>query len=134
MVRCAVSDAKSRSDMGMGIRGKLFGGFGIVLALLAVVGFIGWQNTSQFSADFKSLYADRMEPVVQLGNANTGLLQLRVQAAAYGAQSTDQRALARTAEPQWLKLIDDNIKAYEATYLLDEEVQGLKAWHVAYPA
>ena len=72
--------------MQFGIRVKLFGGFGIVLALLAVIGFIGWQNTTLFSADFKSLYADRLVPVVQLGNARTGLLQLRVQAAAYGAQ------------------------------------------------
>ena len=74
-----------------------------------------------------------MLPIVQLGNARTGLLQLRVQAAAYGAQNDAQRAKAKTDHAQWLQLVDDNIKAYEATFL-DEEVQGLKAWHLAYPA
>jgi hypothetical protein len=46
--------------MRLGIRAKLFAGFGGVLVLLAVVGFIGWKNTTQFAAEFKSLYDDRL--------------------------------------------------------------------------
>src|SRR5690242_16799300 len=65
------------------LKWKLFGGFGAMIALLAVVGGIGYQNTTQFATDFTSLYADRLVPVIQLSNAQQGLYELRVAALAY---------------------------------------------------
>ena len=42
--------------MSLGIRAKLMSGFGAVLLCLAIVGGVGYRNTTKFAAEFQSLY------------------------------------------------------------------------------
>ena len=123
-----------RSIVKVGIQAKLFGGFGAVLLLLAIVGYIGWNNTVTFSSSFKSMYVDRLQPVVQLGAAAQGLYELRAAGLQYGAVDALGRAKLKAADDKWLKQIDDRMKAYAATLLVPEERQWLKAWDQTYPA
>jgi methyl-accepting chemotaxis protein len=118
----------------LGIRTKLFAGFGTIIVLLGVVGFIGWKNTTEFAADFRSLYDDRLVPVSQLSNVQEALYELRVGALVYGLVDSQGRAQIRSEDSQWLRQIDENLKAYEATFLIQEEKDGLKTFKEAYPA
>src|SRR5437588_12858541 len=118
----------------MGIRTKLFAGFGLVLALLSGIGFIGWKNTTEFSADFQSLYNDRLVCAIQWDAVQKGLYGLRVGGLTYATADAQARAQIRAQEAQFLKEIDDNVNAYAATYLVDEETQGLNQWRQDYPA
>src|SRR5690349_11472297 len=127
------SSLQDRTPMRLGLRAKLFGGFAAVLALLVVVAFIGYKNTTEFAADMTSLHDDRLVPLVQLDAAKTALFYLRVGYLTYGPADTAARAKTRSDDATYLKDVDDNIKAYAATYLVDEEKQGLKTWDQVYP-
>jgi methyl-accepting chemotaxis protein len=118
----------------LGLQAKLLASFGVMLLLLGVVGAVGWRNTTQFSSDFKSLYDDRLVPAVQLANVEQGLYELRVSALQYGLADFGGRAKIKADEPNALKLIDDNMKAYKATYLVKDEVEGIKAFEDTYAA
>ncbi|MDO8691778.1 MAG: methyl-accepting chemotaxis protein, partial [Dehalococcoidia bacterium] len=112
---------------------KLFAGFGAMLALLAVVGFIGWNNTTGFSTSFKSLYDDRLVCAIQLNSVETGMYELRNGATSYVMEDSPTRDQLKSEAVKWQKLIDDNMKAYGDTYLVQEEQAGLKAWQQDYP-
>lgn len=120
--------------MDVSIRTKLFGGFGAILILLGIVGYIGYQNTLEFTASFDTLYRDRLEPIRQLAGAQEALYRLRVSALEYGLVDAQGRARIRAEEAEWLRDADENMKAFAATYLVEEEKQGLKAWEQAYSA
>ena len=121
-------------DMALGIRAKLFGGFGVVLALLAVVGGVGLKNTTDFAGQFQSLYNDRVVCLVQLGNIEQGLYELRLGAAQYGSLDAAGHAKVKTDEPKWLKQLDDNYRAYTSTALSADEKSTLGDWDQTYPA
>ena len=121
--------------MALGIREKLFGGFGVVLALLLVIGFIGLRNTTTFAAQFKSLYDERLQSVVELNAVQQGLYELRLGAAgsSYASANADQRATIKAQDEKWLKQIDDNMRAYQTRQLVDDEKAGLQDWNTVYP-
>ena len=56
--------------MRLGIRAKLFGGFGAVLILLGIVAAVGYRNTVQSTAEFADLYENRFQPAVQLAKSH----------------------------------------------------------------
>ncbi len=120
--------------MRLGIRAKLFAGFGAVLLLLAVVGVIGYRNTTQFSGEFQSLYADRVVPLVQISKIKHALSELRLGAAVYSSVETERRTKIKADQAAWIKQIDDQMKAYAATTLVPEEVEMLPVWQQAFPA
>jgi hypothetical protein len=120
--------------MPLGIRAKLFGGFGVVLLLLAAVGAIGWSNTARFSASFESLYDDRLVRVEQMSRVQAGLFELRLTALQYGTTDGAGRAKIKADDPKWLDEIDRNVTAYAATLLLEEEKVALREWQQRYPA
>lgn len=105
--------------MRLGVRDKLFAGFGAVLLLTAIVGYIGWRNTNEYVAEFRTMHDDRLLPAVQLSGVQQGLYELRLGAAgvAYALADEPTRARIRTADQRWLKQIDDNIKAFRTTDL-----------------
>ena len=67
--------------MSLGIRANLFAGFGVVLALNLVIGYIGLRNTAELSSQFKTLYDDRMMSVIKLTAVKGGMYELRMGAA-----------------------------------------------------
>ena len=116
--------------MALGIREKLFGGFGVVLALVLVIGFIGLRNKTAFAAQFKTLYHDRLESVVRLGAVEQGLYELRLGAAGatYAASKPEDRAAMKARDEIWLTQIDDNMGAYQLSTITDDEKTALQEW------
>src|SRR5215467_15745539 len=62
---------------------RLFLGFGLVLALTAGIGLIGWNYTHTMSDEFDHLYTDNLKSAVHLANAERGLWELRFGIANY---------------------------------------------------
>jgi len=120
--------------MRLGIRAKLFAGFGAVLILLGIVGAVGYRNTVRSSEQFTDLYESRLQPVLQLANVQLALYELRLGALAYGTADAAGRSAIKADTAKYLKIIDDQMTAYAATYLVPEETQGLSAWRRSYPA
>jgi methyl-accepting chemotaxis protein len=116
------------------IAAKLYLGFGLVLALLAATFAVGWRNTTSFAHSFEDLYANRLAPLEQMAHVQEGLYELRLGAVAYGGIDAAGRAKVRADEAKWLDQIDDHIKEYAATNLVDEEKQQLKLFQEVYPA
>ena len=122
--------------MALGIREKLFGGFGVVLALLLIVGFIGLRNTISFAAQFKSLHDDRLEAVLQLAGIQQALYELRLGATGTvyaAAADAAQRAAIKAQDEKWLKQIDDTLRAQDTSNLVDEEKAAIREWNTLYP-
>jgi methyl-accepting chemotaxis protein len=119
----------------LGIREKLFGGFGLVLALVLVIGFIGLRNTLSSTDLFTRMYEDRLQAVVQLNAAQQGVYELRLGAAGatYASATDDQRAAFKHQDETWLKQIDDSMRAFQAKPLLAEEQAGVQEWNATYP-
>jgi methyl-accepting chemotaxis protein len=120
----------------LGIRVKLFGGFGVVLALVVAIGFIGLKNTTEFAAQSRSLYEDRLMSVVQLNAVDQALYELRLGAAGetYAGSTPEKRAAIKAQDGTWLKQVDDNMRDYQSSLLVADEQLGLQDWDTVYPA
>jgi methyl-accepting chemotaxis protein len=116
------------------IRAKLLSGFSLVLILLGAVGYVGWRNTTTFAAEFKSLYDDRLVPIGQMHAIAEALYELRLGALHYAQADAATRAKIKESTAKWTQQIDQNMTAYLATFLIQEEKDGLKVWEEVYPA
>ncbi|HLH26638.1 MAG TPA: methyl-accepting chemotaxis protein [Chloroflexota bacterium] len=116
-----------------GIRTRLLTSFAVLLALLLLVGLIGWKNTTDLTSEFHALYADGLEPSLQLADIEQALGQLRMGSLLYGIDDATERAQVRADEARWLKQIDDNTRTYAATNLTPDEQAGLQRWNELYP-
>jgi methyl-accepting chemotaxis protein len=122
--------------MGLGLRNKLLAGFGVVLLLTAIVGYVGWRNTVEFAAESKTIYDDRLYPLLRLGEVQQGLYELRLGGIdlAYASADDATRARTRASDQRWLKQVDDAIKVEAASRLTPEETDILRQWQDAYAA
>lgn len=91
---------------------RLFLGFGIVLALTAGIGLVGWHYTHTMSDEFDNLYTENLQSAVHLSNAERGLWELRFGIANYEGWSITDRAKIRAEETKWVNQISENMKAY----------------------
>jgi methyl-accepting chemotaxis protein len=107
---------------------RLFLGFGIVLALTAGIGLVGWQYTHTMSDEFDHLYTDNLQSAVHLSTAERGLWELRFGIANYEGWSTADRARIRAEESKWLRQVDDNMKEYSRGARSEAEKEALKDW------
>lgn len=114
--------------MALSIRAKLFAGFGIVLVLLAIVGYVGWRNTTDFSTDVRGLYNDRVQPLQEIADAREGLFQLRIGLLQYKTAEPEERQTIKTDGQKWQQQIDDNVKAFSNRDLTSDEKELLKAF------
>ncbi|MGE3272201.1 MAG: methyl-accepting chemotaxis protein [Chloroflexota bacterium] len=118
--------------MGLGLRAKLMGSFGAVLVLLALVGIVGYSNTTQFAEDFSDLYQDSLVPSTQLSNVQEALYELRVGAVMFASLEADGRAKVKADEGQWLTQLDTGLKALsQNVHLSAEEATQVKALQAA---
>ncbi|MCC7370691.1 MAG: methyl-accepting chemotaxis protein [Chloroflexi bacterium] len=120
--------------MQLGIRGKLYAGFGTVLVLLGLVAFVGYRNTTRFASDFSSLYDDRLVPVLQLSDVQMALYELRLGALGYDLADAAGRQKIRADDAKWIRTIEDRMREYAATELVTAEVEDLAAWQRSFPA
>jgi methyl-accepting chemotaxis protein len=114
---------------------RLFAGFGIVLALTAGIGLIGWHYTHTMSNEFDSLYTDNLQSAVHLSNAERGLWELRFGIANYEGWNTTDRAKIRAEESRWMRQIEDNMKAYgqgNRTQAEKETLAEFNDWYTRY--
>ncbi len=107
---------------------RLFLGFGIMLALTAGIGFVGWHYTRTMAGEFDSLYTENLQSAVHLSNAERGLWELRFGIANYEGWGATERAKIRTDETKWMRQIDDNLKAYSQGSRAAAEKEALKEW------
>ncbi len=107
---------------------RLFLGFGIVLALTAGIGLVGWHYTRTMAGEFDSLYTENLQSAVHLSNAERGLWELRFGIANYEGWGATDRAKIRTDESKWMRQIDDNMKAYSQGTRAAAEKEALKEW------
>ena len=107
---------------------RLFLGFGIMLALTAGIGFVGWHYTRTMAGEFDSLYTENLQSAVHLSNAERGLWELRFGIANYEGWGATERAKIRTDESKWMRQIDDNMKAYSQGTRAAAEKEALKEW------
>ena len=113
--------------MGLGIRAKLLGGFGIVLAMLALVGFVGYQNTTQFSAEYTELYEDSLVPAINLSYINEALYELRLGGATFASLDAAGRAKVKADEGKWLKQLDEKLAAFASHNMNADEAAVVKS-------
>lgn len=107
---------------------RLFLGFGVVLALTAGIGFVGWHYTNTMAREFDSLYTENLQSAVHLSNAERGLWELRFGIANYEGWNATDRARIRAEESKWIRQIDDNMKAYSQGSRSAAEKEALKEW------
>src|SRR5215470_12611376 len=121
----------------MSIGKRLFLGFGLVLALTAGIGLVGWQYTRSMAGDFDSLYTDNLQSAVHLSNAERGLWELRFGIANYEGWNTTDRAKIRAEETKWMRQIEENMKAYgdgNRTKAEKETLAEFNDWYTKYLA
>jgi methyl-accepting chemotaxis protein len=116
------------------IRGKLMGGFGVVLVLLAFVTFQGYQNVATLRAALDEMYSGQVVATGELAKAEQGLYELRLGAVAYTASDATRRAAIRANEPKWTGQIEDQTRVL-STHASDPRMQaGIETWKKAYTA
>jgi methyl-accepting chemotaxis protein len=116
---------------------RLFLGFGLVLALTAGIGLIGWNYTHTMSDEFDHLYTDNLQSAVHLANAERGLWELRFGIANYEGWNTTDRAKIRAEETRWMRQIEENMKAYgegNRTKVEKETLAEFNDWYTKYLA
>jgi methyl-accepting chemotaxis protein len=116
---------------------RLFLGFGIVLALTAGIGLVGWHYTRTMAGEFDSLYTDNLQSAVHLSNAERGLWELRFGIANYEGWNVTDRAKIRAEESKWMRQLEDNMKAYgqgNRTQAEKETLAEFNDWYLRYLA
>jgi methyl-accepting chemotaxis protein len=115
--------------MKLSLRAKLFGGFGVVLALMAVLGLMAVGQLAAVNTKGGSMYADRVVPLRDLSEARAllGDIDSQIQRAITDTHGSDA-GYARVSDADAAK-IERLVVAYEATTLVDAEKRGLRAYH-----
>jgi methyl-accepting chemotaxis protein len=116
----------------LGLRVKLFGGFGGVLTLLLIVAVLGWRNTNTFSGDVKSLYQDSLATTAELDTARSALYELQLGALSHVNADAATRTQIEAATAKWTQQIDASIKSYASGALSSEEQAQLKSFQQGY--
>jgi methyl-accepting chemotaxis protein len=102
----------------------LFASFGTLIALIAGVGFVGWQNTQQLAHDAEDLYKNELAGTVHLGTTRSTMWNLRWGLLQYIVEP-DERKELRDAEPKLYEAMTQALQDYRKTNLSAEEKQLL---------
>ncbi|CAG0946967.1 partial Methyl-accepting chemotaxis protein IV, partial [Anaerolineae bacterium] len=103
---------------------KLIGGFMIVAALLVVVSVISYTNLKSVNDGMTSLYNDRLMPIEQLGNVDKAQAMMREDVRDF-ILFPDLRNEHEQDIAAQIEVINKNMADYKATYLVQEEKDGL---------
>jgi methyl-accepting chemotaxis protein len=126
----SASRSTSYAPAGLGLRGRLIAGFGLVLALLLAVGLVAWKGHRDLQRRFDAVAEDNLTSAVRLAHASDALWQLR-----YGfpqflvlAQDPAARQKILDDQPRWRKEIDEAIEGYSRGERTEEERRALAEW------
>jgi methyl-accepting chemotaxis protein len=120
--------------MRLGIRHRQYLGFGAVLALLVVVGFVGWWSTAQLAAEFRALHEGNLQAAAYLAEAERGMWNLRFGLPNYLTGELDARQRVKVESEKWFKQTRDAISAYAALPITPAEKATLGEWDEAFRA
>ena len=122
--------------MRVNVKGKLLGLSAILIAFMLAIGVLSIVNLASVDSQSASMYNDRVVPLGQLGSAGTQFMAMR-RMVAYGVAVIDDEAAQATIDKgiaDAKAVIDEEMAAYAATYLLDSEKEGLAAFETQYAA
>jgi len=114
------------------LKKRLWIGFGAVMLLMSIAGFLSWNYTTKFLGDFQSLYENNLQAAVSLAHTETAMWQLRFGFAQFLVMGLEDRKKIVDDEPRWYKEIEEAIAAYAKGSRTAEEVEVLKEWTEVY--
>ncbi len=103
---------------------KLLGGFLLVTILMLVVAYVGYTNMKDINNNTITLYNDRTIPIHDLGDVNTKMYQIRGDVYKYLLMPSERQSTMQSINDS-IKIINEDMDKYRATYLVQEEVDGL---------
>ncbi|MEI7744875.1 MAG: MCP four helix bundle domain-containing protein, partial [Chloroflexota bacterium] len=122
--------------MRLSVQGKLLGLSAILIAFMVAIGLLAIVNLGAANATGESMYKDRLVPIEQLGKAEVALGNMRRfgdKGIAYIADAATQATLdTQMADAE--QVLDENIAAYAASFLLPEEKDALAKFQENYAA
>ena len=93
----------------------------LVIAILIVgVAMVGYVNVKSVNAGMTTLYEDRLLPAQQLGNVNEAQLKIQRELYRYIIEPEQRKKLEQDIADH-IKIVDNNIKQYEMTYLVPDD-------------
>jgi hypothetical protein len=113
---------------GLGIRGKVTVAFGIIVALMLIVGIVGWRFATRLTDEFTSLYQNHLMGTVHLANAESALWQLRYGFPQFLVLGPEERRRIVDEEPRWYGVIQENVGRYAGGALTPGERRALRDW------
>jgi methyl-accepting chemotaxis protein len=114
--------------MRMTIGTKMVVGFGAMLALIMVVGAIGWRSTVALSGKSDDLFRAAVRHSVNLAHAEDAVWRLRYGFPQFMVLGPEDRRRIVDEEPKHYAVVNENMKAYEAEATTPEERAALKEW------
>jgi methyl-accepting chemotaxis protein len=110
---------------------KLFGGFGILVVLMAIIAGVGYTAMNSINNGMTSMYFDRLLPIKQLGAIKTDLYTIRGDV--YKALLIpEEKAASEASIPILINNVEENLTAYKSSELTDEEVKELAVFEPAW--
>ena len=114
--------------MKLSLQSKLLGIAGLLLTLMVLNGVIAIHNLGAVGQKGGSMYADRVVPLRDLGEARALLGDIDSQTLRSFGTTADTEPMVAAAKTDQAKL-DALIAGYEATFLVDAEKRGLRSFH-----
>ena len=100
---------------------KLIGGFMLIAIIVLVAAGTGYYGSKTINGSMTSMYANRLLPIAQLGNAKAAVLTLRGQVFK-SLLIPEELAKGPELIATEVEAVNKNIKDYKATELLPEEI------------
>ncbi len=101
--------------------------FGLVIALLAGVGYLGWSTSRSLAAESTEMFEKNLRPATLLASAERGLWELRFQLPNYLLAGPEDRRKITAKGPEWRAQVEQNIAGLKALDLASNR-EGLAAF------
>jgi methyl-accepting chemotaxis protein len=113
---------------------KLYGMAGVLLGLMVLVGGVSINNLGAVHEKGGSMYVDRTVPIRDLAEVRAllGDIDSQIQRAITDSKGPDTEYAETVAGD--VEAVDELVAAYEATFLVQAEKDGLKSYHESWDA
>ncbi|ABD41562.1 methyl-accepting chemotaxis sensory transducer [Methanospirillum hungatei JF-1] len=108
---------------------KLVGSFLLLAILLGIVAVVGYVEMKTINDGMTEMYYDRAVPLATLGEVDADFLYIRGNLYKY-LSIPDQRAKTKAEIDEYISIINQNMDAIRATYLIDSEKEELARFDV----
>ncbi len=114
------------------IRTKLLCGFGVLVVVLGVTGFLGVRALDSSKDDANELYGNVLVGEQYLSNIERAIWELRFGIANFMTADESGRATILNDQQKWYRQVDENAAAYAALNLTQAQRSLLTAWKDQY--